>query len=953
MNKTLFALELMAILAAYLIISMPFTYAALWPKQVVPVQQPQLPTVGLTEIYTAITGWLIGLLDSVLPGVRAQSCPTGYYYDIGTLTCKSLAGITITHIGTEPISFEGCNQAHEANVTVRIANPPTGMTFETKAYYLNGSTTPAFISTCSMVSSNTYKCPITISAFGPNCREGVYTLDPNKIELNISFPDGQETAYKSLSTTFSSLTINSWVCGDGICQTSLGESSSNCCVDCACSTGICDWVLLTEWAEQSEPPSNASCRPEPTSLSITNKKDKQIAGGIWQSTFNVSIPNAPRSLTMIGNSVTVKSCDVERAGCTVTGVILSCDPSNSLPTACNLSFRIQDYNSEKMYNILFNVSFTVHYQNGSYTIEKTLSKTISSSPGRTYCGNLQVDAGETASTCCYDVGCGEGYYCDVSDDLRSAVAGGQAIPYGNLCRKIDDIKFGSIPIIETNAQTAEQPTQAGVEIKIGTKLAFDLVIPIENRPATISGLDFRCRWADSLANVGLVCNVKNCKIRGNELNCSIESNLVDFSLLEPSKNQEINGNNLTGTIVFNNGPGSITKAMSTQFTIKYQLKPTCGNGWCETAIGEGEWGSGVAYPCPADCGGCPGQSKTDTIQLGNERCVNPAEIQIYNYVFPDKINCTAAEVGNECALNDFDFAFAVQHPVGSEIELDINQKFEFSIDGQKNFIDTNCPSSPHQTIEQDGILLSGFGCSPRPVGLLTSNLIIPGLTDLVSQKRAELVAGQVLVNPIDTKTIDFNFPFKAYIDGQTVDLSFSKTVTLEINLEENVISCSEAYNKALKEHEATKDLKDRYKNWANIAIWLGWILLGAAAIFAALGWADWAIGAASLATLFFIINEIANYYLKEEISDIEYALETINSALEACNAVKDIKQELEKLREKKEDTLREAKKIASKIKTARWLFGGAAAIGMLPKLAGGGEAKEVIFILLSKGGLPA
>ncbi|MEM7815651.1 MAG: hypothetical protein QXN71_00855, partial [Candidatus Aenigmatarchaeota archaeon] len=186
------------------------------------------------------------------------SCQAGYYCDT-TAGCKQISGITLSLYGTQQTKVSNCYQQHTINITVRINNPPTGMSVTSTVYKLG--TNPFIQTQCSGGQQTGYifSCPVIVPAV-PNCNEGTYRVGPNFINFSITYPDGKSQKTKVLSVQFPDITIGSFSCGNLLCEESLGETQSNCCYDCGCPSGYCN-------ADQINP-IKGSCETDPTNANL-------------------------------------------------------------------------------------------------------------------------------------------------------------------------------------------------------------------------------------------------------------------------------------------------------------------------------------------------------------------------------------------------------------------------------------------------------------------------------------------------------------------------------------------------------------------------------------------------------------------------------------------------------------------------------------------------------------
>ncbi|MBU0530661.1 MAG: hypothetical protein KKC05_03215, partial [Nanoarchaeota archaeon] len=290
-------LALSAIFAAYLILMMPVAYAQAvssisyesekQPDEVLGNLMIAIPTF-LADIVDVIKTVIENFMDSVIPGAKAQACDgdgtcggseyaqdccfdcgcyAGHYCDWdgvsdkADISCRLYTDINLVSASIYPTIFENCNEAHETNITLIINDPPSSMIFTGKKLLLNSGSQKVPIGDCGLQSESIpgqsiYKCAVTIPVL-PSCGTGQNTITHNSVQLNLSFKNGATNDRYDLVKSAPDISINSFTCGNGIPETSIGEDSTNCCFDAGCfSNWFCD---ITE-SDATSNPSAGTCR---------------------------------------------------------------------------------------------------------------------------------------------------------------------------------------------------------------------------------------------------------------------------------------------------------------------------------------------------------------------------------------------------------------------------------------------------------------------------------------------------------------------------------------------------------------------------------------------------------------------------------------------------------------------------------------------------------------------
>ena len=288
-------------------------------------------------------------------------CAANWYCNGGTEgNCELSSGITLTLYSTQSqFVIPDCSKDNDIIVQARLNNAPSSVTDYDLSYRLDvGGQGISDECTNPQVINNVYICTVRVPAT-PGCEGSGYELSPNYMDLAITYDDGsQPDKTKSMSVAFGKIVQGSFTCGDGICESSLGESNSVCCYDCSCANGkYCDTAT-------GGPPGLCRTMPSESDLDITSYSNVHFdlhnptAGDIV--TLDVEITNKPSSLNIINEECSI-GCNSCSATCTVDcGPDTSTDPSVYAST-CDFSFKISDYATTNDY-MLPNGRITLNLQ---------------------------------------------------------------------------------------------------------------------------------------------------------------------------------------------------------------------------------------------------------------------------------------------------------------------------------------------------------------------------------------------------------------------------------------------------------------------------------------------------------------------------------------------------------------------------------------------------------------
>ncbi len=685
------------------------------------------------------------------------ACQAGYYCNTGA-GCMQSSGISLALYGIPQTTVSNCNQQHILNITVRINNPPTGLALSIARYKLGSS--PYQGTSCIASSGSIYTCPVTVPAV-PNCQAGSYRVGPNYINLTISYPDGKSTATKVMAVSFPDVTIGSYACGNGACESSLGESSQNCCYDCGCANGYCD----------VQDTSANSCKTDPSNGNL-------IASGVTPSQFYTHTPgdsvkffgqvtNSPVTLTVTDDSCSIKCMRSDGQACSAA-CALSCSKAISSDasiynSSCSMGFTVADYDKLKSYSLYPALNFSVRYTNGSYnTVQKVLSNSFTTiSIGSHWCGDKKCDPDETSATCCYDCACAEGQYCDTQNIAYKS--------QGDSCKSKPQITIDSTGSADFTDSYSEH--------------VINVTGHIDNRPG---GLEITpaCVFSSSLS--GIPCYASCQEIVGSntvyDFLCQITAPPIDYnttSFYDPETRKiTIGPNTLNLSLSYNSGPSKQIDQFSSQIPqVEINVIPKCGNGVCESSIDE------TPRTCCIDCecGQLLGRGYfCYTGKSPSGECLSQTNIDMrIREVQPNPVDCIIAQLGKECTFTSSTKVYPVILNPPSDLEI-MDAYYRVKTGGAySNSTSVNC----YKTGEGVG----NYSCA---FSLENSNLTAPGT---------------------ENRTIELKMSLAYTIDGALAVKNVSDTYTFTIKraYSEAVASCIQqqaSLDKKLKSLKSDKTL---------------------------------------------------------------------------------------------------------------------------------------------------
>jgi len=616
-------------------------------------------------------------------------CSGGYYCD-SSGSCKQSSGISLSLYGTPNTAVSNCNQQHTLSIPVKINNPPSGIAVTSMRYRLGSGSYQTFVCSGGQNTGYVYSCPVVVPPV-PNCVVGTYRVGPNYINFSITYPDGNSTVSKSVSTSFPEITIGSYTCGNLNCESSLGESQANCCYDCGCASGYCDFTA----------PDNCSCKQDLSSsnLRIISQSPFQFythTSGDSVS-FLAQITNSPSTLSVQEYLCSLKCSRSDGQACSSSCSISCSKKGSSDPSVynstCTMGFSVQDYDTLKSYNLFPALNLSVRYSNGSYnTIQKTLSSAFSTiSIGAHWCGDKKCDPDETQASCCYDCTCPEGQYCDTQNM--------EYYSQGDSCKETPRIEIDSMG---TTAFTSSYEQHI-----------INVTGHASSRPGGV-GIVPLCVFNSTLSGVPCYVSCQEENTSGSLLyrfSCSVAVPFIDYNasyFYNPAARRiAIRSNSLNITLSYNNGPSRGGHEFSFPIPeVVINVIPRCGDSYgepdvCERSIGED------GRLCCVDCG-CNQEYGSDyfcyTGSNPSGECLSTSSINMrIREIIPNPVNCTIQEKGGKCLFaNAMRVYPAVINPPS---DLDVLEAY-YRIGNTGNFTPFNC----YKTGEGQG----NFSCSFIP-----------------------------------------------------------------------------------------------------------------------------------------------------------------------------------------------------------------------------------------------
>jgi hypothetical protein len=595
-------------------------------------------------------------------------CADGYYCDSSS-GCRRESDIGLALFGSVPSEVENCFEDHELEVNVEFKSPPSTMSLSSAWYWLRND---RYETACTHLSGNIYTCPVTVPAMPGVCTGESFVLGPNRMGIEISFMDGSQARGLELGTGLPDITVGSFDCGDGNCETNLGEGWDNCCYDCPCPAGYCDYAGAAD---------NASCRPDPQAgdiyaAAIEPDHFPVLSDGRAAVEMNVFIGNAPGSL-----DAGVSSCE---AGCLKGDLVEACsancnvDGCSVQPSSepdkynmsCTLSLDIADYDVGYSYSLSPGMSLGLVYSNGSSQVSRSVNKTFRNiGVGAQRCGDRDCTGNENAANCCYDCPCPAGQYCDTRN--IDGPTTGTADEAGDMCKPLSGTELSMEDVDEIPLEDSTQPHTVTIRGSV----------PDPASGFAVSGV---CRIAnDPDIGCAMYCQRGAITESGQEIVCEMNVPFIDYLTTgEPYYDSgervlRLQPNSYNITVIYNDGPARRERLYGESLgTIEITVTSHCGEGGCEDWLGE------TQDNCCRDCT-CSGYGDDYFCFQGanpNGRCVRNDSILLEMVGFePYPLGCEIGYIGGSC---EFGRIHANVSVINAPPDLEIMEAY-YVLEGQE------------------------------------------------------------------------------------------------------------------------------------------------------------------------------------------------------------------------------------------------------------------------------
>jgi hypothetical protein len=383
-------------------------------------------------------------------------------------------------------------------------------------------------------------------------------------------------------------------CGDGKCESNLGETEDTCCFDCSCPSGFyCD--------APSASPEDGVCKNEGLiNLDVvgTPSADVTDCSQSFEVGITARINNVPASLDEKVNAIIKVINTPYSTQCTKSGAgLYDCTFSMRSTVGCNEVTKQVGPNELKL---------TVTYNDGINKITRDLTESFPT---------ISIN---------YDCICQNDYYCDTGTET---------------CEVEDSITLGIIEL--TDYLDSYIP---GDTIKLKAKI---------NNPPTGTVLE-STRVNFTLSQSDIFPGTANCAgptiddDGGYVYDCSIQFNIKAY---DEAKNYKLFPNNLEFDIHYNDGPDIATKTLSRQFGPISIPSQNCGNNVCNADENSNN--------CCQDCG-CEGANEYCDVVNG---CTNLDDVTLSAVVSPKELeDCkTSHEVKVQATVDNAPFGIKLDY----------------------------------------------------------------------------------------------------------------------------------------------------------------------------------------------------------------------------------------------------------------------------------------------------
>jgi len=601
-------------------------------------------------------------------------CPTGYYCDLESI-CKSEGSVSMSLHGSPDTRVTNCNDDHIIYIPVKVNNLPSDAIVKTATYSLGGDVSTT---TCAK-GANIFSCVINVPAV-PDCDTGEYWVGPNSLTVTIEYSDGSTIKAKSMTVSFPDITIGSFDCGNDVCESTLGESQTTCCIDCGCPSGdYCDWGGF------GSVPSDAKCKYPLTngdlymeSIDPSHFIDQPLGGN--SPDIAVSIKNSPSNLHV--ESLTCKiDCSSNEGDCQSTCTLQNCITDDSVPGIyskdCVLNFVISGYDPLIDYELSPVFTAIVRYSNDTDgIIDDTLTSTFPIlSIGAHWCGDLQCGSDESSYLCCFDCGCPDEQYCDTKS--LNGPSSGDGCRSESFDLEIDGV--GDTFFQDSTVQHYLDITGHVSNFPSGTMIYGDCELQNGDFPCSLL-----CTRSESDTDTEYA------------FTCQMVIPPIDY-INSPYYNAAtrvitLTDNSYTIKHMYNEGPNNKTDNHYFEpAEIRINVTSHCGEGGCETNLDESQ------STCCRDCG-CSNYGDDYFCYTGqnpNGQCLPNSSILLEITDFePNPVKCIIYKEGEECiiTLNTLVNSKIVNSPANVRI-----LESYYSANSQDNDTSISC----YETLEDD------------------------------------------------------------------------------------------------------------------------------------------------------------------------------------------------------------------------------------------------------------
>jgi hypothetical protein len=563
-------------------------------------------------------------------------CAAGYYCDVSA-GCRRESDMGLELYSDVEPRVVDCFESHTVSIPVRVRGAPSG--YSKQSWCRVGGR--AYEScTCAEVSDDVYTCSVNVPVFG-GCGSGDFRVTNNAVRFRIDYMDGNTPREKYVETAFGDITIGSFECGMNGCESGLGEDSGNCCLDCGCAAGYCDY-------RAGDDPSSGVCRVDPSGGDVTGVvkpmhfSDHSPGDSVL---VDINIGSMPKTFTLDDVSCQMGCIYDNTVDCDSSCTVDYCDARASedpgiFNLSCSLSFSVTDYNSTRDYMLSPEMTFDVHYMNGSLgdaymSIDRTFSYI---SIGPHWCGDIIYAFGscfageEDYTNCCYDCPCPAGQYCDTAS--TDGPSGGDG------CRSGFTIGLDSAGSLSWDEDYTEGEHTIPVLMHVGDA----------PRETTMDDFALDCMIANGEFPCSLDCvPVPSVDSDDYNMSCGLVIPSIDYvgnsHYDSVSQEMRFSENSINLSFSYNNGSRREVEPFDYDLgEAVIRITTTCGINDCEH-----EWENQTN--CCRDCG-CSDFGEDYFCYLGashNGECVSTTDIDMRVLGSePDPWECVIARTGGDC-----------------------------------------------------------------------------------------------------------------------------------------------------------------------------------------------------------------------------------------------------------------------------------------------------------------